>query len=193
MTNAIRQTSNPHLKLSLRVIACVYFLFAIVDLVVWFIYHGNIVRITESDPVSIRTLAGLTQLLAMLPTPSLLFWGKYVAARFFHHAVLQFGMPGLLYHLSIECLALLLGIGLVRSRSWAIRSLAAFCVLALAANLYWVRGLMPTGHLHLPLRDGETHGILGSIFFLLPNIIGISVSTALLVQFWRAKSISTVV
>jgi len=167
--------------LVLKLVAYTYFLFAVVDLVGWFIYHGNIVRITESDPPGIRILGALTQILAMLPTPGLLFWAKYVAARVLHYSVLQFGTPGLLYHLFIACLAVVLGFGLQSARGWAIKSLAAFCVLALAANFYLLRGLFHIGHTDVLLRGG-------AVFYLLPNIIGIIVSIALLIQLWRTRS-----
>jgi hypothetical protein len=113
-----------------------YFLFAAVDLWGWFLYHGRIVALGEQDPLERRVLGALYQLLALLPTPSLVFWLKFALGRWLQRPVLQFGAAGFLYHVFVVCLSVLIGYGLLRMREWARWSLAGFCVLAVAVDLH---------------------------------------------------------
>jgi len=113
-----------------------YFLFAAVDLCGWFLYRGRIVTLGEQDPLRWRILGAVYQFLALLPTPSLIFWLKYAMSRWLQRPVLQFGVPGFLYHLFVVCLSALLGYGLLRRWEWARWSLACFCVLAIVVDAH---------------------------------------------------------
>jgi hypothetical protein len=158
-----------------------YFLFAAVDLCGWFLYHGRIVALSEQDSMGRRVLGALYQLLALLPTPSLIFWLKFAVNRWLQRPVLQFGTAGFLYHLFVVCLSALLGYGLLRTRDWACWSLAGFCVLAVAVDLHL---LVATIRLANKFRLGagaRAWSVQDYLFQSAPPLLGVIVGLALLV------------
>ena len=157
-----------------------YFLFAAVDLWGWFLYHGRIVALGEQDPLERRVLGAVYQLLALLPTPSLIFWLKFALSRWFERPVLQFGVAGFLYHLFVVCLSVLLGYGLLRMREWARWSLASFCVLAVAVDLHLFVATIRTAH-RVPSDAGSVAWNVRDFLFqsALP-LLGVIMALALL-------------
>jgi hypothetical protein len=157
-----------------------YFLFAAVDLWGWFLYHGRIVTVTEQDPVARRILGALYELLAPLPTPSLIFWLKFALSRWLQRPVLQYGATGLLYHLFVVCLSVLVGYGLLRMREWARWSLACFCVLAVAVDLHLFLATIRMAQRVPPDRSSVTWNAQEFLFQSAP-LLGAIVASALLV------------
>jgi hypothetical protein len=158
-----------------------YFLFAAVDLWGWFLYHGQIVTLGEQDPIGRRVLGGLYLLLAMLPTPSLIFWLKFALSRWLQRPVLQFGATGLLYHLFVVCLSVLVGYGLLRMREWARWSLASFCVLAVAVDLHLFVATIRMAQRFPPDASSVTWNDQEFLFQSAPPLLGTILALALLV------------
>jgi hypothetical protein len=158
-----------------------YFLFAAVDLCAWFLYHGRIVAVREQDPVARKILGVLYELLAMLPTPSLIFWLKFALSRWLQRPVLQFGATGLLYHLFVVCLSVLVGYGLLRMREWARWSLACFCVLAVAVDLHLFVATIRVAKRFPPDTSSVTWNAQEFLFQSAPPLLGVIVALALLV------------
>jgi hypothetical protein len=161
--------------------AVCYFLFAAVDLWGWFLYHGRIVALREQEPMGRRALGFFYQLLALLPTPSLIFWLKFALSRWLQRPVLQFGVAGFLYHLFVVCLSVLLGYGLLRMREWARWSLVGFCVLAVAADSHLLVATIRMTHKLQPDAGSMAWNSQGFLFQSTPPLLGVVVALALLV------------
>jgi hypothetical protein len=157
-----------------------YFLFAAVDLWGWFLYHGRIVALGEQDPLERRVLGAVYQLLALLPTPSLIFWLKFALSRWFERPVLQFGAAGFLYHLFVVCLSVLLGYGLLRMREWARWSLATFCVLAVAVDLHLFAATIRMARRFPSDAGSVAWNARDFLFPSAPPLLGVIVALALL-------------
>jgi hypothetical protein len=160
--------------------ALIYFLFAAVDLWGWFLYRGRIVALGEQDPLERRVLGALYQLLALLPTPSLVFWLKFALGRWLQRPVLQFGVAGFLYHLFVACLSVLLGYGLLRMREWARWSLAGFCVLAVAVDLHLFATTIRVAHRFPPGAGSVAWNARDFLFQSALPLLGVIVALALL-------------
>jgi hypothetical protein len=157
------------------------FLFAVLDLCGWFIYHGRIVTITRQDPAGLRVLGAFTQLLALLPTPGLIYWLKFAASRWSQHPLLQFGVAGLLYHLFVASLSVLLGYGLLQMREWALWSFAFFCALAVVGDFYWFAITIRMAH-RLPSGASSAGWNAQDILFQsAPPLLGVMAGLALFV------------
>jgi hypothetical protein len=162
-----------------------YFLFAAVDLWGWFLYHGQIVALREPDPLRWKVLGALYQLLALLPTPSLIFWLKFALSRWLQRPVLQFGAAGFLYHLFVACLSVLLGYGLLRMREWARWSLAGFCVLAVAVDLHLLATAIRIARRFPPDAGSVVWNAQDFLFQSAPPLLGVIVAVAVLVLILR--------
>jgi hypothetical protein len=167
------------------IVALVYFVFAAMDLWGWFTYHGQIVALTARDSGTVWVAGRVLSALMTMPTPGILFWVKFAASRWLHRPVLQFGVGGLVYHLSVATLAVALGYGFLRGRSWARWGLTCLSLLAGAVNLVLLARM-----LHARYTDSPMSGV-GALWHAAMPVFGLAVAGMLLFFLLRSEAASS--